>query len=355
MQSFEKNKISYLHFILSVLVILIHSINNETKFERFFSIDSGIGQFAVPLFFIISGFLFFRSIRSMEDARNKLRKRVYTLLIPYLLWNLIYYMIHLLLKPGSGMSLNEVIDAAFTYKYNPAFWFMYQLILLSVISPIMYFIVNRLFITSIRKNRQLILAIALCLIAGLVVLFGKDIPYINEDAFIYYTFGMLIAIMYNSGKFLLISKKGIIIYLLLFVASFIVNRFVYSLLMANIDYYNLFVVTIILTRLAGAMLIFYLLDLFFRYRNVPAFMGQTFFLYAIHYMIVKAMIIFTKYFMYKFVPVGIVIHGIDLYTIIECVVFALSPVVCVIINYYLSKYLIKRFNKQYNILVGNRR
>ena len=29
----ERNKISYLHFIMSVLVILIHSINNDTKFE----------------------------------------------------------------------------------------------------------------------------------------------------------------------------------------------------------------------------------------------------------------------------------------------------------------------------------
>lgn len=344
-----------MHFIMSVLVILIHSINNETKFERFFSIDSGIGQFAVPLFFIISGFLFFRNIRSMDDARNKLRKRVYTLLIPYLLWNLIYYMIHLLLKPGSGMSINEVLDAAFTYKYNPAFWFMYQLILLSVISPLMYFTVNHLFVNSIRRNRQLILAIALCLIAGLAVLFGKDIPYINEDAFIYYTFGMLIAIMYNSEKVSLISRKNILVYFVIFTVSFIVNRFVYRLLLTDINYYNLFVVTVIIVRLAGAMLIFYLLDLFFKYRNVPAFMGQTFLLYAIHYMIVKAMIIFTKYFMYKFVPVGIVVNGVDLYTIIECLVFALSPIVCVIINFHLSKYLIKRFNRQYNILVGNRR
>ena len=84
-------------------------------------------------------------------------------------------------------------------------------------------------------------------------------------------------------------------------------------------------------------------------------MKNTFFLYAIHYMIVKAMIIFMRYFMYKFLPVGIVIYGQDLYTIIECIVFIMSPVVCVLINYYLSRFLIRRFKKQYDILVGNRR
>ena len=351
----ERNKISYLHFIMSVLVILIHSINNESRFERFFSIDNGIGQFAVPLFFIISGFLFFRNIKSMNDARLKLRKRIYTLLIPYLLWNLIYYMIHLLLKPGSGISLAEIIDAAFTYKYNPSFWFMYQLILLSIISPIMYYVVNNLFVRTIKNNHRLIMTIALCLIAELIVILGKDIAYINEDAFIYYTFGMLLSILHNDGKIFLVSKKNIIKCLIAFVLAFVLNRYVFHLLLTGVDCYNVFTATIIIVRLIGAMVIFYFVDLFFKYRNVPEFMAQTFFLYAIHYMIVKAMIIFTKYFMYKFVPVGIVVNGIDLYTIIECVVFALSPVACVIINYYLSRFLMKKFTKQYNILVGNRK
>ena len=76
-------------------------------------------------------------------------------------------------------------------------------------------------------------------------------------------------------------------------------------------------------------------------------MTQTFFLYAIHYMIVKAMIIFMRYFTYKFLPK-------DMYTPIEIIVFILSPVVCVVVNYYLSNYMMKRFSKVYKTLVGNR-
>ncbi|MBR0039570.1 MAG: acyltransferase [Lachnospiraceae bacterium] len=338
---------------MSVLVILIHSINNETRFEKFFSIDSGIGQFAVPLFFIISGFLFFRNLKYVNDAVAKLKRRVYTLLIPYLLWNLIYYAIHLLLKPGNGISMGEIIDAAFTYKYNPSFWFMYQLILLSIISPILYYLFNMSW-----KNKQTVkwlVTIVVVVAAELAIATGIDIPYLNEDAFVYYVCGYFLAYLYNSGRINFISKKNILICLLIFVFTFVFNRYIYHLLTLNPKYLNPFISTIVIVRLFGAVFLFYFFDMIFSYDSVPKFMSQTFFLYAIHYMIVKAMIIMMKFLMYKFVPVGIIVNGIDLYTIIECIVFILSPVVCVIINYHLSRFMMEKFSKQYNVLVGNRR
>lgn len=351
----EKNKISYLHFIMSVLVVLIHSINNDTKLERFFSIESGIGQFAVPLFFIISGFLYFRNIKSKADAVEKLKRRVRTLLIPFLLWNLIYYAIHLFLKPGSGISLDEILDSAFTYKYNPAFWFMYQLILLSIISPLIFWFTNQKLPNVFRKKSIIVMVIILLIFAELLISFGIDVPYLNEDAFIYYVTGMIFANLYNSGKISLIGKKYTLIFLLLFIVSFAFNRYVYSLLLTNAKYYNPFTATVVITRVFGAMFIFYIFDIFFGYQKIFIFMDQTFFLYAIHYMIVKALMIVVRYIMYKFIPVGIFVGAFDLYTIIECITFIVSPIVCIVINFYLSRFMMKRFSKQYNILVGNRR
>ena len=353
MLSRDKNKITYLHFIMSVLVILIHSINNDTKFERFFSIDSGIGQFAVPLFFIISGFLFFRNIKSVDEAMYKVRKRVYTLLIPYLLWNLIYYTIHLFLKPGCGISINEIFNAAFTHKYNPSFWFVYQLILLSAISPFAFILLN----TRLAAKRIPIfcIGILICIVAEVFIMLGIDIPYINEDAFIYYFFGLVMADLYNKGYLLFIRKKNILICIVLFTMAYIFNRYTYKLLLRNPIYYQLFTSTVVLVRLCGAMVLFYLFDLIFSYERVPKYMAQTFFLYAIHYMIVKAMIIMMKFVMYMFLPVGIVIGFCDLYTIVECITFVISPAVCVIINYHLSIFMMKKFGKQYSILVGNRK
>ena len=354
----EKNKITHMHFIMSVLVILIHSINNDTKFERFFSVETGIGQFAVPLFFIISGFLFFRNINSIDTALNKVRNRVYTLLIPYLLWNLIYYAIHLLLKPGSGISLYSIIDAAFNFTYNPSFWFMNQLILLTFISPVIYYILNinkfPILKTAFLVSIAPFVIYVLLLVLFVLVLFGVDIPYINEDAFIYYVFGLIFSKFYNKNKFEIISKKNLIKCVLLFVTVFIINRIIHIQLLTNINYYNLFTMSIIIVRVVGAMVLFYFFDLFLSYENVPKYMGQTFFLYAIHYAIVKCMIIFMKYFTYSLVPFDLNINGISLVVMIEWVVFILSPFVCVRVNYYLSRFFIKKNLKAYNLLVGNR-
>ena len=49
---------------------------------------------AVPFFFLISGYFFFKGLESWDLSvwKNKIRKRVNTLLVPYLLWNLIAFL-----------------------------------------------------------------------------------------------------------------------------------------------------------------------------------------------------------------------------------------------------------------------
>ena len=340
MSNREKNKISYLHFILSVLVILIHSINNETKFEKFFSIENGIGQFAVPLFFVLSGFLFFRTAGSMYDVKRKMRNRVYTLLIPYLLWNLIYYAIYMLRNPGMGLDIAMIVDAAFNYTYNPAFWFIYQLILLVIISPILFHIL---------KDKKFI--IIFFIVLSIIIMMNYDIPYINEDAIIYYFSGAILSKIYNKNKISFISKRNFIFALAISVVLFVVNRFCYNMIYVNFDFRHIFTWTVILVRLSVGFTIFYLLDLFFNYRQVYPFMENTFFLYAIHYMIVKSMIIAMEFIEYRFLINSVPNNYIEIF---EIVVFVMSPIVCVTVNYYLSNFLRKKYNKAYRYLSGNR-
>lgn len=340
MLSREKNKISYLHFILSVLVILIHSINNETKIEQFFSIEKGIGQFAVPLFFVISGFLFFRNAYTMNDVKQKMRKRVYTLLIPYLLWNLIYYVLYMLRNPGMGLDIAMILDAAFNYTYNPAFWFIYQLILLIIISPILFY--------ALKNVKYIIIFIILI---SLSIILEYDLPYINEDAIIYFFSGALFSKIYNSNKMSFISKKSFVIALISAIIAFILNRWTFNMIYVNVNFRTIFIWTIILVRLFAAFTIFYFVDLIFKYDKVYSFMENTFFLYAIHYMIVKAMIVIMKYIEYKFL---ILIAPNIFIEIFEIVVFTISPIVCIIVNYYLSRYIKKKNAKVYAYLSGNR-
>ena len=337
MQLNEKNKIVYLQFLMSVLVILIHSINNDTKFERLFSINDGLGQFAVPLFFVVSGFLFFRTSYTINDVRNKLKKRIFTLLIPYILWNLIYYMINLLMKPGTDITFMSLFDAAFNYTYNPPFWFMWQLILLNVISPFLFYLLSDI--------KKIIIAF---LILFIIIGIGQDIPYINEDAIVYYFAGAVISKLYNNNKIKFISKKNILITFILFIVLFSINRLLYNMLYKNYNsFINLFILSVILVRLSFSFFIFYFVDLFSKYDRVYDFMRNSFFLYAIHYMIARFLINILQIITLR------ILNPYANYTI-EIVTFLLTPVICIVVNMYIIKFLKKNFYKIYIILSGDR-
>ena len=330
----ESNKITYMYFITSVLVILIHSVNNDTMFQKFFSI-SGIGQFAVPLFFILSGFLFFRNIDTISDVKKKLKKRIYTLFAPYIIWNLIYYAIHLILNPGIGISITAINDAAFSYAYNPTFWFIQQLILLNAISFGLFYLL---------KDMKLILIIFIFMM--LLVVFRIDIPYINEDAIIYYFSGATFSKLYNTNKIDFISKRNFVLTMTLTILLFALNRFLFANIRNDFTI-NLFTLSTILVRFSAALTIFYITDLFFNYDKTYSFMEHTFMLYAIHYMIVRAIAHLVQYVTFKLLSGDAVI-------IFETAAFICSPIICVTINYYLSRYLKTNFNKLYMTLTGNR-
>ena len=96
-------RIELLRFPLIVGVVFIHSYGRVLAFDpaaiaarhssagveftRFF-ISYGIAQTAVPLFFLISGYLFFAGEWSWKRYTEKLKRRVHTLLVPFLFWNL---------------------------------------------------------------------------------------------------------------------------------------------------------------------------------------------------------------------------------------------------------------------------
>ena len=96
--------ISLLRFPLTFLVVMQHcrgEIDMSPLWNRctltdlhaavkvFFS--GGLSLIAVPAFFFISGYLFFRNVShwNKETYTGKLKKRIHSLLIPYLLWNIL--------------------------------------------------------------------------------------------------------------------------------------------------------------------------------------------------------------------------------------------------------------------------
>ena len=199
------DQISWLMFLFSIFVIWVHSYNVDLfsggardgiwsladRIEKFVSV--GLGQIAVPGFFLLSSYLFFRNF-SWDKLVGKWKSRVFSVLIPYVVWNLIYYLGYmaasrfLAIRSVVGrdiipFSVQEIWRAVSQYAYAPIFWYLYQLIFLIIVSPMIYALV---------KNR----AVGLFWIVGLVfaVHLHLDMRHPNTDALLYYSVAAYFAV-----------------------------------------------------------------------------------------------------------------------------------------------------------------
>ena len=114
-------------------------------------IVTGMFQLANPFFFTLSGFLFFNQVKDLKDCYRKIRKRIRTLVIPYLLWNVIFTLFFVALYFVSPIDINTdivptiingtIVDILLRIFVEPAgfqFWFLRDLICYVLISPILF-------------------------------------------------------------------------------------------------------------------------------------------------------------------------------------------------------------------------
>lgn len=127
------------------------------------SISTVICSVCVPCFFIISGFLFFRNVESFTLAvyKGKLRRRFNTLFIPYMVWCVICFVLMYLRHryrgfPGLGIFIDDggvnwlnfvrgfwAIPEYADCPYAYAFWFIRNLMVFSILSPVVYLIARK--------------------------------------------------------------------------------------------------------------------------------------------------------------------------------------------------------------------
>lgn len=200
-------------FLLSILVIFVHSTHFAPadleavprtaffstsfleKMEFFFS--SFLGEAAVPGFFFLSGLLFFHKLYSCSVWFRKLRSRLFSYLLPYLLWNSGMTGLYLIFG-RAPFRPESIFEGIFLYRYNPVFWYFYQLILLTYAFPFMALFV--LFLKREKNARKPLLSLLSFLLPCfflLLVYFRIDIPFLNEDAGFYYTFGGAVGVLLN--------------------------------------------------------------------------------------------------------------------------------------------------------------
>ena len=155
---FWKKK-TILSFIAVVFIVIIHNsaTNQYALTPDFFTQTTNglhtffayiIGSVAVPFFFFVSGIAFFRNYQQNLYFK-KLQSRIKTILIPYLIWNIIgllFAIIYTYTPLSSYISGRELFDPSvknifegiFLYKYNFQFWFLYDLIIYILLTPVIY-------------------------------------------------------------------------------------------------------------------------------------------------------------------------------------------------------------------------
>lgn len=203
-----RNKITWFAFGFSLFVVWVHSYNAELylgktaeaeavyRFQHW--IGDGIGQAAVPGFFMISAYLFYRNF-SWGKLVPKWTSRIRSVLVPFIVWNFIYYLGYVIGSRlpwmtdvvGKGVipfTLPAAVDAVINYTYNYVFWYLYQLILLILLAPVLYGVL-----------RHKALGIVFQAVIWILLAAGVNLPELNLDALAYYSLAAFLAI-HGSGS-----------------------------------------------------------------------------------------------------------------------------------------------------------
>lgn len=156
-------KLSLMSLIAAAMVVMIHSFP-QSAYTHFIgryvvaALTDGICEIAVPYFFLASGFFFASHIREEGWYRRELKKRIRTIVIPFVIWCLIYGIYMASRKVVGNICSGREIFANFPHGWialswiglypldRPIYgllWFLRALMVYFFISPLLVFLVRK--------------------------------------------------------------------------------------------------------------------------------------------------------------------------------------------------------------------
>ena len=202
-------RIQLISFVLAVFIIIRHnsSIYNydaPIALSIYESFKYSITEIAVPLFFIISGFNFFNGF-SIDSYKKKFSRRIKSLLVPYITWNILYCIFCVVTSLDFFSQffigrekfvvtpMNVILGCVFHNNCNSHFWFVFILMVCVVLNPLVYYVI-----------RKRILGLSfLTVLFVLIMILGLKLPseiFYRTDAFLYYYIGAFLG-LHNSSFF----------------------------------------------------------------------------------------------------------------------------------------------------------
>ena len=328
------NKITYLQFVLSLMVIMIHTYNVDvyhiggTVFACFEKEISCISKIAVPTFFAISGFLFFKNYKISETLK-KWKRRLFSIVVPLILWNYLSYAYFLILSriPIVSNNINSEIKplnissfllAGFSIEYNKVAWYLVNLIVYILFAPLLYFIL---------KNKYIGVAVVLgipfigCLISN---------NYLIQS--MYFMFGAYIGMHFNKFAYKKSSCKISLIALSLF---FALSQVLFLVKGNTTNYFCNFILLLMIPSLWIAF------DCFDYEKPPKWWMTISFFIYMIHSFILESI-----------EKIILLMLGESLLgSILD---YFVAPIITLLIIVLLAYYLKKLCKPVWNLLTGSR-
>ena len=345
--TYYSQKIAILNVVAIILVLLLHSFFSEAaeypiaQNVQLFTGTNGISGVAVPLFYFISGVLFFKSVNRLKDCISGIRKRIRSLLVPYIIWNVIFvgwYLLMSIIPSISGFvnsdmlshfSINKPIASLGYLLLVPAgfhLWFLRDLILYVLVSPLIY----------VACKRFPLLAYLL-----IFVLFG----WINRCGLPYFSAGAVVAMHYGLDIFdkgIFKSKAIRFLLFMLFGTKCIMTMIPScSAILHNPCFQQI-------ANMAGIISVWWGYDVVFKHFSLPSlgrvfiFISRySFFIYLFHE---PALNIIKK--------LGLIVLGVNNVTLL--VSYLVCPLLMVAISVGVAIILKKSFPSYYSITVGGR-
>ncbi|MBE6050962.1 MAG: acyltransferase [Clostridium sp.] len=360
MSKYLSSKIKVISFIAIIMVVFTHCYNfkdnflmpttiiseglNYGTFIEYF-ICNGLSRTSVPIFFIISGYLFFVSFRFTGVGYiDKLKSRVKSLLIPYIIWTVISMGICFSLWDVDIMPVNDMIAnlevgglmQVFLNPPNFQFWFVKQLIIYVVLSPIIYLLIR-------------FGVIRILYLSAMLYLWSIDIGIlfniINVEALFYFSLGAYLAIL-NKEKFILKerSKKTVITLFMSWIIMLVIKTIlcgIISIEESTIDILILHKVSVVI----GIVSMWFGLDYIMKNDKLVTktlkITSHTFFIFCFHEPLLD--------FVIQYSLINICDN-----TLFNVLTFFIYPIVTIILSILISKLLLYFAPSLHNILTGGR-
>lgn len=128
----KKNYISILNVLACIGVVILHTFETGYTSDANFVFEvliRAIAYCAVPVFFMITGATLI-DYRERYDTKTFFKKRLLKVIIPLIIWSIIYFIINFFKGKFSinDLSFKFVFEYFFLVKTNPIFWFFVVII-----------------------------------------------------------------------------------------------------------------------------------------------------------------------------------------------------------------------------------